>query len=485
MFTRLVRMQLVAFAIIALVATAIVALQYLKVPRLVGFQQYHVSADFTEATGIYVGALVTLRGVEVGKVHNVSLHGTGARVQLSIDNSTAIPADVSASIRSSTAVGEQYVELTSDVDRAPYLSGGEVIPADRTAPQQPIADMLTSVTNLARAVPPDSSAVALNELGTAFQGSEQDVRGLLQSTDTIVSEAVEHTDASTGLVRSLPPFLGTQSEINSNVQSLTRDLASFTGQVVQSDHDIRALIADTPTAASQLTDLEDKLSQSLPVLLDNFTSSGEVVRIQIPGITQSLVLYPALVAALQSAFVDTPQGKQIRLRIRTTSNDPSPCYEGFIPMSEQRDFNDLSPAPQPTDMYCKVAQDDPRAVRGARNTPCANDQDIRTPYFEDCLDRPRGSQPVPVGSVPSATVSSPGFPMLPPSAPATGDPASPEPAETPTTDIPPAQTSDWVTNYDPHTGLLTGPDGKLYQLGSLPGEETGKEMKTWQNLVLK
>ncbi|OUS83530.1 hypothetical protein CA951_40660 [Rhodococcus sp. NCIMB 12038] len=485
MFTRLIRMQLAAFAIIAVVATAVVVVQYLKLPRLMGFQQYHVAADITDATGIYVGALVTLRGVEVGKVDGVALHGPGARLDLSLDDATAIPADVYATIRSSTAVGEQYVELTSENDQPPFLQAGTVIPADRTTPQEPITNMLTSVTELARAIPADSSTVLLDEMSTAFQDAEQDIRELIAHADTIVSGAVEHADSSSQVFRELPPFLHTQSVINGDVQSLTRDLASFTTQVVQSDSDLRAVIDDAPTTATAINDLEAGISQSLPVLLDNLTSTGEVLRLQIPGLTQSLVLYPAVVAALQTAFIHTDEGTSIRLRVRTTSNDPPPCYEGFTPMSEQRAWDDVSPAPQPTDMYCKVAQDDPRDVRGARNTPCANDQDLRTPYFEECLGRPRGSQPVPVGSVPPVTLSSPGFPTLTPSPPAPTATSAPAPGDTPADTGSAAQSSDWRTTYDPQTGLLSGPDGRLYLLDTMSAREEGTEKETWKNLILK
>ncbi|RZL78678.1 MAG: MCE family protein [Rhodococcus sp. (in: high G+C Gram-positive bacteria)] len=485
MFTRLIKMQLTAFAIIAVVATAVVLVQYLKLPRLMGFQQYHVSAEITDATGIYVGALVTLRGVEVGKVAGLALHGTGARLDLSLDDATSIPADVHATIRSSTAVGEQYVELNSGTDQPPFLQAGTVIPADRTTPQEPITNMLTSVTELARAIPADSSAVLLDEMSTAFQGAEQDIRELISHGDTIVTEAVDHADSSGEVFRELPPFLKTQSSVNADVQSLTRDMASFTAQVAQSDHDLRAVVDDAPTTATAITDLEAGISQSLPVLLDNLTSTGEVLRLQIPGLTQSLVLYPAVVAALQTAFIHTDEGTSIRLRVRTTANDPPPCYEGFNPMSEQRAWEDVSPAPQPADMYCKVAQDDPRDVRGARNTPCANDQELRTPYFEECLGRPRGSQPVPVGSVPPVTLSSPGFPALPPSSPAPAAAPAPVPDGTPASSGLQAQTSDWKTTYDPRTGLLSGPDGRLYLLGTVSAKEEGMEKETWKNLILK
>jgi phospholipid/cholesterol/gamma-HCH transport system substrate-binding protein len=473
MFSRLVKTQLVAFAIIAVVAVIVVALQYLHLPRLLGFHQVHMAAEFNDGTGIYTGALVTLRGVEIGKVQEVDLHGSGALVRFSIDQSAHLPADTTASILSTSAIGEQYLELTPHDDIAPYLKDGDTIGVDKTVPQQPITNLLVSVTKLAASVPSDNSRIVLNELGTAFQGSEMNVRELLSAGETIVDTSVKNVDASVGLVQQLPPFLGTQTQINSDVQSLSRDLSSVTGQLVKSDGDLRAVVNDTPPAANEVIDLERRVSQTLPILLDNLTSTGEVIRLQLPNVTQTLVLYPAVTAAMQTTFRTNPDGKSVLLGVRLNVGDPPPCYSGFIPPSQQRAWDDLSPAPLQTDMYCKVPPNDPRAVRGARNIPCANDQSVRRAYFEDCLNRPRGSQPVPSGSVPVPTISSPGYPKLPSSS-TTPPPGGPQP-------VSPA---DWATTYDPRSGLMFGPDGQPYQLGGLERVTNPKE-ETWKTLVLK
>jgi phospholipid/cholesterol/gamma-HCH transport system substrate-binding protein len=51
----------------------------------------------------------------------------------------------------------------------------------------------------------------------------------------------------------------------------------------------------------------------------------------------------------------------------------------------------------PTDLYCKVAQNDPMVVRGARNYPCQEFPGKRAPTIQLCRD-PRGY--VPIGNSP-------------------------------------------------------------------------------------
>ena len=50
---------------------------------------------------------------------------------------------------------------------------------------------------------------------------------------------------------------------------------------------------------------------------------------------------------------------------------PPPCMTGFLPAQQQRvpTFEDYPDRP-PGDLYCRIAQDAPFNVRGARNLPC-------------------------------------------------------------------------------------------------------------------
>ncbi len=50
---------------------------YIRLPQLLGFEQYTVTADFADATGLYSNAIVTYRGAQVGKVGAITLRPDG------------------------------------------------------------------------------------------------------------------------------------------------------------------------------------------------------------------------------------------------------------------------------------------------------------------------------------------------------------------------------------------------------------------------
>ncbi|MCW2651696.1 MAG: virulence factor Mce family protein, partial [Mycobacterium sp.] len=96
MLTRFIRIQLVLFGILTVIALSALCLYYLRVPSLVGIGQYKLYADLPASGGLYKTANVTYRGITIGKVTDVEPTETGARAVMSISDSYKIPVDSSA-----------------------------------------------------------------------------------------------------------------------------------------------------------------------------------------------------------------------------------------------------------------------------------------------------------------------------------------------------------------------------------------------------
>ena len=65
MHTKLVKGQLIVFAILAIASLVYGLIRYVGIQRLTGFDTYTVSAEFTDGSGIYKNALVTYRGLDI------------------------------------------------------------------------------------------------------------------------------------------------------------------------------------------------------------------------------------------------------------------------------------------------------------------------------------------------------------------------------------------------------------------------------------
>ena len=122
MLTRFIKIQLVLFTILTIIALVVLGWYYLRLPSVAGIGQYKLYADLPRSGGLYATANVTYRGTPIGKVTGVEPTERGARATMSIDNQFKIPVDASANVHSVSAIGEQYLDLVSTGNPGQYFS---------------------------------------------------------------------------------------------------------------------------------------------------------------------------------------------------------------------------------------------------------------------------------------------------------------------------------------------------------------------------
>ncbi len=393
MLTRFVRSQLIIFTIASIIGVAVMLFTYMQVPTLLGLGRITVKVELPASGGLYQFGNVTYRGKQVGKVTDVTLTDKGAEATLSLDRSPKIPADLKAQVRSISAVGEQYVELLPDTDSAPYLENGSVIAMDRTTIPQAVGPMLDQVSTLVDSIPKDKLSQLLDETFNAFNGTGYDLGSLLDSSSTITRDANGVADQTRALMDDSVPFLDAQAQTTDSIRTWARSLSGVTGQVADNDPQFRSILKDGPGFAQEAAKLLDQLKPTLPVLLANLTTIGQVGVVYHPSLEQLLVLLPPYVAQIQTyAPINNPTGMP-NGEFSLGLGDPPACTVGFLPPSAWRSPSDTSVIDTPDDIYCKLPQDSPIAVRGARNYPCMEHPGKRAPTVELCND-PEGYKPL-------------------------------------------------------------------------------------------
>ncbi|SEH72440.1 virulence factor Mce family protein [Mycolicibacterium rutilum] len=394
MLTRFVRNQLIIFTIASIVGVTVMLFAYMQVPTLLGIGRLKVTLELPAAGGLYRFGNVTYRGVQIGKVTEVNLTETGAEATLSLDTSPKIPADLQAEVRSVSAVGEQYVDLRPRTDSGPYLQDGSRIPvADTTIPQE-VGPVLEGINKLVGSIPEDRISDLLDESFKAFNGAGPDFQSLMDSAARVSADANGVSDQTRALIDDSGPLLDSQAETADSIRTWARSLAGVTGQLQQNDPQIRTLLQQGPGFAQEVSTLLNELKPTLPILLANLTTVGQVLLKYNPSLEQLLVIFPGIIAAQQSFGL--PQNNPTGLPtgdFAITINDPPPCTVGFLPPSSWRSPEDMTSIDTPDGLYCKLPQDSPIAVRGARNYPCMGHPGKRAPTVELCND-PKGYVPL-------------------------------------------------------------------------------------------
>jgi phospholipid/cholesterol/gamma-HCH transport system substrate-binding protein len=395
MLTRFVRNQLIIFTIASIVGVAVMVFTYMQLPTLLGLGRINVTLQLPSTGGLYRFSNVTYRGVQIGKVTDIKLTETGAEATLTLDTSPKIPADLKADVLSVSAVGEQYVDLRPRTNAGPYLKDGSVIAAENTTVPQQVGPMLDQVSKLVNSIPKDRISDLLDESYKAFNGAGYDFQSLLDSSSKLTGDLNGVSDQTQALINDSGPLLDSQAETADAIRTWAHSLAGVTQQFAKNDPQIRALLQRGPGFASEVSGLLNDIKPTLPVLLANLTTLGQILVTYNPSVEQILVLLPAVTAAEQSFGMpkNNPIGLPNAGDFAFTISDPPSCTVGFLPPSQWRNPADTTSIDTPDGLYCKLPQDSPIAVRGARNYPCMAHPGKRAPTVQLC-DDPKGFQPL-------------------------------------------------------------------------------------------
>ncbi|MGE2731019.1 MCE family protein, partial [Mycolicibacterium vaccae] len=428
MIDRLTRIQLGIFALVTVITVGITAIFYLQVPAALGIGVYNVTANFAAGGGIYQNANVTYRGVTIGRVESVGLTDDAVVAKMRLNSGTPVPANVTATVKSMSAIGEQYIDLVppDEVTTEDMLADGADIGLDRTAIGQDISGLLDEADALVTNISNTRLQDVLRESFAAFNGSGPELARMIESARLLIDEANANYQPVEQLIDQAGPLLAAQIRSGDDIRSLADGLARLTTEVTNADPQLRTTLQTAPGTIEVANETFTGIRPSFPMLAANLANAGRIGVIYRKSIEQSLVIFPALFAALLTVGGGVPGDEGGKLDFKIDLGDPPPCSVGFIPPTQIRSPADTTLRELPTDMYCKVPHNDPSVVRGARNYPCMEYPGKRAPTVQLCRD-PEGY--VPIGSnpwrgppVPVGTPIEDGrnilppnkFPMIPP-----------------------------------------------------------------------
>ena len=296
MIDRLTKIQLGIFAVITAVTLTVMAIFYLRLPATFGIGTYGVSADFVAGGGLYKNANVTYRGVAVGRVESVGLNPNGVTAEMRLNSGTPIPSNVTATVKSVSAVGEQYVDLVPPSNPASAkLHNGSRIDRPNTRIGQDVADLLKRAETLVNSLGDTRLRELLHETFKAANGSGPELARLIESARLLVDEANANYPQVSQLIDQAGPFLQAQIRAGADIKSLSDGLARFTSEVRQADPQLRSTLDTAPGATDEASTAFSGIRPSFPALAASLANLGRVGVIYHKSIEQLLVVLPGVV----------------------------------------------------------------------------------------------------------------------------------------------------------------------------------------------
>lgn len=132
----------------------------------------------------------------------------------------------------------------------------------------------------------------------------------MDGSTSLAIDARRDLDSLTTLIDESGPVLNSQVDSSDSIAAWARNVANLADQVKNHDSDVRKFLDRGAGAADQGRALFDRVNPTLPVLLANLVSVGEVALTYNAGIEQILVVLPASVASLQAAGIANRDTRQ-------------------------------------------------------------------------------------------------------------------------------------------------------------------------------
>lgn len=360
--TRGVKVRLVAFVVLSAVGIVYVAGSFLGLVDKVLGRGFTMHATLPASGGLFTGSEVTYRGVKVGKVSRVDVTQTGILVDLAIKDQVKIPKDSAVYVHNLSAVGEQYLDFVPPANRGPYAGQGDTIKGNSKSLPMSEEKLLTEMNAMVNSVDKAELSTVITELGNMFRGTANPLQRMVDSGTTFVDEADANKEQTIALLTTGKTVLQTQADHEKDITAFARDLADLTGTLKTSDKDLRTILQGGPPAVREVNSLLKGLEPTLPVFLSNLVTVNQVLTTNIPGLEQTLVTFPRVIA---SGFSGTPGDGYGHINLQL-NNSVMPCTKGYLPSSRWRKGTEVSDKPV---FPARCLEGPPKNQRGSKYAP--------------------------------------------------------------------------------------------------------------------
>jgi phospholipid/cholesterol/gamma-HCH transport system substrate-binding protein len=244
-----------------------------------------VTATFDDVGDLQPRHSVQVADVRVGEIKSIKLtSGYKAKVTMAISSGTKIPEDSVALLRTTSLLGEKFVELRprGNPTAGPFLHDGSVVKLTSQAPElEFVAEQAVQVLGAVNA----SDVATLAQTGAqAFQGRGQDLRRLIDDLATIsgsfasrsqsITQVIDNLDVTTATLaggdRDLSGLLG-------NLSTTTRILADNRQRTIDAIAQLSRLAAVQNTVLGRYrADIERQIRQADAVVAEVAGQSQEL-----------------------------------------------------------------------------------------------------------------------------------------------------------------------------------------------------------------
>jgi phospholipid/cholesterol/gamma-HCH transport system substrate-binding protein len=277
-----------------------------------------VVAVFDDAGDLQPQHSVQVADVRVGEITSIKLTDDyKARVTMTIKSDLQVPADSVAILRTTSLLGEKFVEIRpkGDPTKGPFLHDGSVLKVTQEAPElEFIAEEAVQVLGAVNA----SDVATLAKTGAeAFGGRGTDLRGLIDDLATVSKTFADRAGTIGQVIDNLDATAATLAAGSKDVDGLLSNLATTTQ--ILADNRQRAI--DALAQLSRLAAVQNDVLGKHRAAIERQIGQADRIVAEVAGHTQEVA---TLVDVLHGFATNIP---------RTIPGDFTQVYMWLVPAS--------------------------------------------------------------------------------------------------------------------------------------------------------
>ena len=348
-------------SVLALVVVAVVVLAWLLSGARTD-DRVRLTAEFTNADGVYVGSQVRIVGVEVGLVEQVEPAGDVVRVQLSLDPGTTLPEDVGAVVMNPAVIADRFVELTPAYQGGPEFPADGTVPAERTRAPLAFDEFVSSIDTLSSAFAPGAEEIArgLDRGAEALDGRGATLNRAIRNLSTVSAVGGDRAEDLEAIITELAVLMDAAGARDETMRDLVLGLDDLGRQIRQDQIDVAAPAEDLRVILDQLDAIVAERGEDITAATDATRDVTALYAEHRTDFAEFLDLYPLMMGNLADSI--GPDGRA-RIRLDVSSN--------ITHFARGRELCARQPLPLCTGagltnpLMFPVEQDDPIGVVGA------------------------------------------------------------------------------------------------------------------------
>lgn len=298
-----------------------------------------VIAMFEQVGDLVPNANVQSSDVEIGTISTIELDGWEAKVTMCLDEGERIPADTEFVIRTTSLLGEKFVDVQAQTEGPPYLEDGDIVVSENTSKATELEEVFAKLASV---------------LGTG--NLEQLNRFTAAQADILRNRGGELRNVLSRLHRFTSVLNRRRTDIATSIDSLDSVARTVVGDSATLERFLQSF-----AGSSRVLENEKEELQNLLVALDRFTTvSVQLLNSTEQGLDNQLRdLRPVLRTAVANSG-------NLRESLRTLAT-----FSQWFPESMPGDYLQLDVCQAPPDFY-------------GQGTTCAqsvtnDDESLRTP----------------------------------------------------------------------------------------------------------